>query len=416
MINLGTVRPGSTIYIPFESFATSTGAPITITGLATSDILVYKDGGTTQRASASGFTLLDTDGIDFDAITGIHGFSIDLSDNTTADFWAAGSKYWIVVSAVTVDSQTMSFIAGVFQIGISGSVLDTTIATLASQTSFTLTAGPADNDALNGSVAVICDAASAIQTAIGVVLDYTGSTKTVTLAADPAVFTMAAKDNISFIPGGINAYREDINATYGLSAIKTLSDAIAGYLDTEIAAIKAKTDQLVFTVANQVDSNVKSNAGTAITSASGIQEVKVASLASAALTSIAVAVWDALTSGMSTVGSIGKKLADWVVGTIDTYTGNTKQTGDNYARLGAPVGASISADIAGVPTAFGALVVSTGFTVLKIFRLVGAAFGGKTSGAGTATITIRNIIDTLDALVVGMTGSDRTSMTFDLSA
>lgn len=32
--------------------------------------------------------------------------------------------------------------------------------------------------------------------------------------------------------------------------------------------------------------------------------------------------------------------------TIATYTGNTPQTGDNYARLGAPAGASISVDIA----------------------------------------------------------------------
>lgn len=31
--------------------------------------------------------------------------------------------------------------------------------------------------------------------------------------------------------------------------------------------------------------------------------------------------------------------------TVTTYTGNTPQTGDNYARLGAPSGASISADI-----------------------------------------------------------------------
>ena len=62
------------------------------------------------------------------------------------------------------------------------------------------------------------------------------------------------------------------------------------------------------------------------------------------------AIWDALTSGMTTAGSIGKKLADWVVGTIDTYTGNTPQTGDSFARLGAPAGASVSADIADVPT------------------------------------------------------------------
>lgn len=60
------------------------------------------------------------------------------------------------------------------------------------------------------------------------------------------------------------------------------------------------------------------------------------------------AIWDALTSALVTAGSIGKKLADWVVGTIDTYTGNTKQTGDGFVRLGAPVGASISADVAAV--------------------------------------------------------------------
>ena len=62
------------------------------------------------------------------------------------------------------------------------------------------------------------------------------------------------------------------------------------------------------------------------------------------------AIWDALTSAFTTVGSIGKKLADWVVGTIDTYTGNTKQTGDAFTRLGAPAGASVSADIAAIPT------------------------------------------------------------------
>ena len=198
MINLGTVRPGSTIYIPFESFATSTGAPITITGLATSDILVYKDGSTTQRASAAGFTLLDTDGIDFDAITGIHGFSIDLSDNTTADFWAAGSRYFVVVSTVTVDSQTMSFIAATFDIGYPSATLNTTIATLASQTSFTLTSGPAEDDALNGRWAVIHDAASAVQSTWVQVLDYTGATKTVTLVAG-GTFTVAAKDNFSLM-------------------------------------------------------------------------------------------------------------------------------------------------------------------------------------------------------------------------
>jgi hypothetical protein len=53
-----------------------------------------------------------------------------------------------------------------------------------------------------------------------------------------------------------------------------------------------------------------------------------------ALSAVGVqAIWDALTSALTTVGSIGKKLADWVVGTIDTYTGNTKQTADHTAAI-----------------------------------------------------------------------------------
>lgn len=205
MINLGTVKPGSTIFIPFESFGTDR-APITISGLTVGDILVYKDGGTTRRASTSGFTLLDTDGIDFDSQTGIHGVSIDLSDNTTADFWAAGSRYFVVIGDITVDSTTMRFLAATFQIGYPAAVLDTTIATLATQTSFTLATGPAEDDALNGMWAMIHDAASAVQCAMVEILDYTGASKTVTLTAG-ATFTVAAKDNISVIGPSVAAIK-----------------------------------------------------------------------------------------------------------------------------------------------------------------------------------------------------------------
>lgn len=47
------------------------------------------------------------------------------------------------------------------------------------------------------------------------------------------------------------------------------------------------------------------------------------------------AIWDALTTALTTVGSIGKRIADYL-------------TGDAYARLGAPAGASVSADIAAI--------------------------------------------------------------------
>lgn len=195
--DFGIVAPGSTLYIEFDSFDSS-GGSVTLSGLLASDIEVYRNGSTTQRSSDSGYSLLDTDGIDFDSLTGIHGLSIDLSDNTDAGFWVAGAHYRVVVSTVTVDSQTISFTAATFRIGYPTAVLNTTIATLASQTSFTLTAGPAEADALNNMWAIIHDAASAVQASPVQISDYSATTKTVTLAA-VATFTVAAGDNFCLI-------------------------------------------------------------------------------------------------------------------------------------------------------------------------------------------------------------------------
>ena len=110
------VPAGDVLPIFFDSFDGGTGASITMTGLAVTDIEIYKDGSTTQRASDAGYTLLDTDGIDFDSITGIHGFSIDTGDNTDSGFYTVGSWFHVVVSSVTIDGQTVSFVAAAFRI------------------------------------------------------------------------------------------------------------------------------------------------------------------------------------------------------------------------------------------------------------------------------------------------------------
>jgi len=119
---------GDTLPILFSTYAAATGASITMTGLAVTDIEIYKDGDVVQRASDAGYTLLDTDGIDIDGITGIHGFSINLADNTDAGFFTVGPWYHVVVSAITVDSQTVNFIAAAFRIlaatrGMAGTAL-----------------------------------------------------------------------------------------------------------------------------------------------------------------------------------------------------------------------------------------------------------------------------------------------------
>jgi hypothetical protein len=122
---LGDYPTGATIFFPFHTF-NSSGASVTLTGLAVTDIEVYKGASMTQRSSDAGYALVDTDGIDLDGVTGIHGFTIDTSDNTDAGFYAAGNDYTVVVSSVTVDSQTVNFIVGRFSIDNRGLLRPTT--------------------------------------------------------------------------------------------------------------------------------------------------------------------------------------------------------------------------------------------------------------------------------------------------
>ena len=103
------------------------------------------------------------------------------------------------IARTGADSDTLETLSDQID-GLSGtSILTTTIATLATQLSFTLTAGSADDDAYNGCYAVVTDQSTAVQKAIGIVSNYTGATKTITLIQDPGIFTMATGDSISIM-------------------------------------------------------------------------------------------------------------------------------------------------------------------------------------------------------------------------
>lgn len=262
MRDFGTVRPGTTLYIPFATYdSNDPSASVTLTGLATTDIEVIKDGSTTARSSDSGYALLGTDGID-EYGTGIHGISISLADNTAAGFYASGSQYWAVIASITVDGATINFISATWRIGYPDALLNTTIATLASQTSFTLTAGPAEDDALNGMWCVIHDVASAVQLGYAVISDYTGSTKTVTLAAG-TTFTAAASDNIA-IMGPTPLQPTTAGRTLGVE-----SDG-HGHADVKEwlgVAPLALTSQLVQAQGNQLGTQAKADVNAEVDSA-----------------------------------------------------------------------------------------------------------------------------------------------------
>ena len=130
---------------------------------------------------------------------------------------------------------------------------NTTIASLASQTSFTLTAGSADDDAYNDGIIVITDQSTGVQKAHGTISDYTGSSKTVTLGADPGIFTMATGDTVDIIAplgsggGGGSAPSAAAvadavwdEATSG----HTTSGTFGEQLKTDVDAILADTNEL----------------------------------------------------------------------------------------------------------------------------------------------------------------------------
>jgi hypothetical protein len=117
-------------------------------------------------------------------------------------------------------------------------MVDTTIATLASQISFTLTAGSIDDDAYNNCTIVIEDASMATQKAVGLISNYVGITKTITLKYDPEIFTMAVSDKVYILAE---------NALKATSANRQLNVAasgdIAGNIDGSVASLVGHTAQ-----------------------------------------------------------------------------------------------------------------------------------------------------------------------------
>lgn len=199
----GDFQTGSLVFLMFNTFTSNDPSESsTITNFVNTDVHIHKDDGLTQRNNAAGITV----SVDFDGVTGSHFIKIDSADNTVANFFKGGHDYFVRIEGTTVDGGTINAVVGQFSLDnrmAAGKLVSTHIATLASQTSFTLDVGSADNDAYNGAVAIISDLASGIQRAHALILDYVGGSKTITLDADPGIFTMAQDDNITIlIPAG----------------------------------------------------------------------------------------------------------------------------------------------------------------------------------------------------------------------
>ena len=159
----GDFNAGQVVILWFNTFSSDDpAASVTITNFANTDVHIHKDDSLTQRNNAAGITV----DVDVDAITGSHFIKIDTADNTVADFWVSGADYFVRIEGTTVDAGTINAFVGSFSIEnrrVAGHMVGADIATLASQTSFTLSQGSADDDAYNNCTVIITDQTTAIQ-------------------------------------------------------------------------------------------------------------------------------------------------------------------------------------------------------------------------------------------------------------
>lgn len=314
---LGDFTTANTVYVGFDTYdSNDPSASVTMTGFSLADIKIYKNGSTTERSSTAGITLLDTDGTDFDGLTGIHGFSIDLSDNTDSGFYAAGGEYRVVVASVTVDGATVNFTAANFSIERTGCALallkgtnslsdiegkiDTLTANVAAvqadtapirsgtaqagaASTITLDAGAsATNSLYNGQWISIMSGTGAGQTRL--ITGYVGSTKVVTVAnawiTNPDSSSVFRINRAAWIAGvnalAANSVSADAIASNAITSAKIASGAITS---TQIAANAIGASQI---------------ASDAITAAKiAADAIGASELAADAATEIATAVWAA---------------------------------------------------------------------------------------------------------------------------
>jgi hypothetical protein len=144
------------------------------------------------------------------------------------------------------------------------------------------------------------------------------------------------------------------------------------------------------------------------------------------------AVWDALTSALSTANSVGKLLVDNVNATISSRATQTSvDTIDDFvdtevAAIKAktdnlPASPAATGDIPTATQNADALLdraagVETGWTLRQSMRVMLSSLAGKLSGAATNTVTIRDVGDTKNRVTASVDpDGNRTAVTLDAS-
>lgn len=257
---------GSRTHVRFH-FTTHAGSGAAVapnSAFENADLRIFKatDGAAfsaTQRTSANGITMTSP----FDSVTGLHDVDIDLTDNTDAGFYVAGSFYSVVLTPdETVDGVAVVRVLAYFEIGpppVNVTQFAGTAITSAAGIPEVKVASIA-NDAIT--------AASIAANAIGASEIADGAIDAGAFAADAITAAKIAADVTTELQSGLATAASITSLDAKVDVIDDFLDtevaAILAAVDTEVAAIKAKTDQLTFTKANEIDANIQSINGTTV--------------------------------------------------------------------------------------------------------------------------------------------------------
>lgn len=287
---LGEFTISKTIRLRFNTHQAN-GTPITLAG--TPAISVYK-GSTTE--STAGVTLT----VDYDSRTGLHDVVIDTSADGT--FYAAGNDFDVVITAGTVDSiSVVGTVVGTFSLQNRAGLRPTT----ADKTLDVTATGGAGIDWSNVENPTTT-------------LALTGTTIATTQKVDVETIKTNAVVNggtITFPTGATLASTTNITAAAGC--------AVSSIGANVITATAINADAI--TAAKIADGAID-----AATFAAGA--INAAAIAADAITAAKIAD-GAIDTATFAAGTTIPRCT--LVDTISTYTGNTPQTGDAFARIGA---------------------------------------------------------------------------------
>lgn len=425
MMYLGDFAAGATVEFNWNAFSGLGGS---ITRATDGSLRVYKGHSITQRSSAAGIT--DTE--DFDALTGLNHVQIDLSDNTDAGFYAAGSEYSVVLQGAVIDGQTVNAALAHFSIARAtaflgtpaGASLAADIAAIKALLPTALVSGRMDS-----SVGAM---AASVLTATAINNDAITAAKIADGAIDAATFAAGAINAAAIAPDAIGASELAADAateigtavwaatTRVLTANTNLNDLSAAAvraavglasanLDTQLDALPTNAE-LATALGTADDAVLAAIAALNNLSAAGVRAA--VGLASANLDTqldalptnaeLATALATADDAVLAAIAALNNLSAAQVNAEADTALADAGVTSVRLARLDADVSSRLASGSYSAPPSAATVASAVRTELTTELGRVDAAISTRSTYAGGDTSGVTTLLARLTAIRAGL--------------